>query len=103
MRVDVLQSRWGERKKRRWELIGTCALLLPFSFAVMALSLQPALHSWSIGELSPDPDGLPRYLVKALIPLGFMLLASQGIAEAIRRWIDLREHNKRLEKEKAID
>ena len=34
--------------------------------------------------MSPDPGGLPRTWVKSLIPLGFLLLGLQGIAEALR-------------------
>ena len=59
-------------------------LLLPFAFGVMAISIDPALRSWSIGELSPDPGGLPRTWVKSLIPLGFLLLGLQGVAEVLR-------------------
>ena len=63
------------------------ALLLPFAFGVMVVAVAPALLSWSIGEMSPDPGGLPRTWVKSLIPLGFLLLGLQGIAEALRlRW-----------------
>jgi len=87
VRVDVLQSRWSPRRRNRQELNGIVLLLLPFAFAVMALAIAPALRSWSIGELSPDPGGLPRTWVKSLIPLGFLLLGLQGIAEALRlRW-----------------
>jgi TRAP-type mannitol/chloroaromatic compound transport system permease small subunit len=34
--------------------------------------------------MSPDPGGLPRYWVKSLIPLGFLLLGLQGVAQVIR-------------------
>lgn len=84
VRVDVLQSRWSERRRQRQELRGIFLLLLPFAFGVMAIAIDPALKSWSIGELSPDPGGLPRSWVKSLIPLGFLLLGLQGIAEALR-------------------
>ena len=87
VRVDVLQSRWSLRRRHRQELNGMLLLLLPFAFGVMALAIAPALHSWAIGELSPDPGGLPRTWVKSLIPLGFLLLGLQGMAEALRlRW-----------------
>ena len=84
VRVDVLQSRWSPRRRYRQELNGLLLLLLPFAFGVMAISIDPALRSWSIGELSPDPGGLPRPWVRTLIPLGFLLLGLQGIAEALR-------------------
>ncbi len=85
VRVDVLQGKWSKATKARIELLGTLFLLLPFAFGVMAISIEPALHSWLINEASPDPNGLPRYLVKALIPVSFFLLALQGLAEAIKK------------------
>ncbi len=91
VRVDVLQSRWKLKKKVRIELLGTVALLLPFAIGVMALSIPPAIQSWNIGEASPDPNGLPRYWVKMLIPIGFFLLSLQGIAEGLRNWAQLKE------------
>ena len=87
VRVDVLQAGWRPRRKARMELFGTCFFLLPFAIGVLIISISPALHSWSIRELSPDPDGLPRYLVKTLIPIGFFLLSLQGIAEAIKSYV----------------
>ena len=84
VRVDVLQSRWSARRRNRQDLTGLLLLLLPFAFGVMAISIAPALRSWSIGELSPDPGGLPRTWIKSLIPLGFLLLGLAGVAEACR-------------------
>ena len=57
---------------------------MPFALMVLLVSLQPTLQSWMLLEASPDPGGLPRYLAKSLIPLGFLLLALQGVAELIR-------------------
>ena len=79
-----------KRNKAKIELLGTLFLLLPFAFGIMAISIAPTLHSWSIGEISPDPNGLPRYWIKTLIPLSFLLLGLQGISEAIRNWSELK-------------
>jgi TRAP-type mannitol/chloroaromatic compound transport system permease small subunit len=84
VRVDVLQSRWSPRRKVRVELAGTLGLLLPFVLVVLITSVEPTLITWRLGEMSPDPGGLPRYWVKSLIPLGFLLLGLQGLAQAIR-------------------
>ncbi|MFO0058978.1 MAG: TRAP transporter small permease subunit [Cyanobacteriota bacterium] len=84
VRVDVLQSRWSPRKRARVELAGTLGMLLPFVMVVLLASVEPTLASWRLGEVSPDPGGLPRYWVKSLIPLGFLLLGLQGVAQAIR-------------------
>jgi TRAP-type mannitol/chloroaromatic compound transport system permease small subunit len=84
VRVDVLQSRWSPRRKARVELAGTLGLLLPFVLVVLLASVEPTLITWRLGEMSPDPGGLPRTWVKSLIPLGFLLLGLQGVAQAIR-------------------
>ena len=89
VRVDVLQGNWNKRRKAKLELLGTLFLLLPFAIGVMVISIEPSLHSWLIGETSPDPNGLPRYWIKTLIPIGFFLLTLQGISEAIRSWVFL--------------
>ncbi len=90
VRVDVLQNRWSLKAKTRAEFLGTVFLLLPFALGVMLISLGPAIHSWTINELSPDPDGLPRYWIKSLIPVGFFFLSLQGISKAIRSWFALK-------------
>ena len=87
VRVDILQSRFSKKRQAKVELLGTLLLLLPFALGVMALSIAPTLHSWSINEISPDPNGLPRYWIKTLIPVSFLLLSLQGISEAIRSWM----------------
>jgi TRAP-type mannitol/chloroaromatic compound transport system permease small subunit len=84
VRVDVLQSRWSRRRQARVELAGTLGLLLPFVVVVLITAVEPTVHTWQIGEVSPDPGGLPRTWVKSLIPLGFLLLGLQGVAQAIR-------------------
>ena len=93
VRVDVLQSRGSSKTKAKLELIGTLFLLLPFAFGVMLLSIEPTLNSWIIHETSPDPNGLPRYWIKTLIPLGFLLLGLQGISEVIRNWAELKKES----------
>jgi TRAP-type mannitol/chloroaromatic compound transport system permease small subunit len=49
------------------------------------LSFAYVMQSYSIGEMSPDPGGIPfRWIVKGLIPIGFVLLALQGLGELCR-------------------
>ena len=43
------------------------------------------LDSWHIGETSSNAGGLIRWPVKLVLPLGFALLALQGISELIKR------------------
>jgi TRAP-type mannitol/chloroaromatic compound transport system permease small subunit len=57
------------------------------SLIVIWLSLPYVYQSWSVGEGSPNPGGIPaRYLLKSLIPIGFALFFLQSLAQAIHAW-----------------
>jgi TRAP-type mannitol/chloroaromatic compound transport system permease small subunit len=43
------------------------------------------MDSWRSGEVSSNAGGLIRWPVKLLMPVGFGLLALQGISEIIKR------------------
>ena len=42
-------------------------------------------NSWSIRETSPDPGGLPRYPIKAVILIGFVLLVLQALSQIVKQ------------------
>jgi TRAP-type mannitol/chloroaromatic compound transport system permease small subunit len=50
-------------------------------------------NTWAVLEQSPDPGGLPRYPIKTVIPIAFLLLIVQGIALTIRQVAVLRDHD----------
>ncbi len=85
VRVDIVYDRVSPPTRLTIDRLGVWLLLLPFCAVVLWVSFAPVLESFERMEQSPDPGGLPRYLVKPLIPIGFALLLLQGIAEAIRR------------------
>jgi TRAP-type mannitol/chloroaromatic compound transport system permease small subunit len=84
VRVDIFYARFSARGKLVVDL--AAALLTIFvSIAILWLSLHYVQQSYVVGEGSPDPGGIPhRYLIKALIPVGFALLLLQGVANALR-------------------
>jgi TRAP-type mannitol/chloroaromatic compound transport system permease small subunit len=43
------------------------------------------MNSWAVLEVSPDPGGLPRYPIKSIIIVAFVLLGLQGISEIIKK------------------
>ncbi len=91
VRVDVLYSRLSYKGRAIIDLIGSIFLLIPFSILVVLSSKDFVINSFLIGEASPDLGGLPaRYLLKATIPLGFLLLLLQGIALAINSILTLK-------------
>lgn len=90
VRVDVFYARLSARAQAWIDLVGTLAFLLPFSVVGLWMS-WPAVHaSWAILEGSADPGGLPRYPIKTVILVAFLLLMAQGVAEGIRRIAFLR-------------
>jgi len=84
VRVDIFYSNWQRRRKAIADFLGTIFFLIPFSIIVIFVSWDTIVASWQIGELSPDPGGLPRYPIKAMIIVGFVLLIIQGISQAIK-------------------
>lgn len=89
VRVDVLYGRLTPRQRARVDLAGGVLLLLPFCVFAIVYSLPGALESFAQREQSPDPGGLPRYPLKLLVPLAFLLLAAQGVSEVVRRALAL--------------
>ena len=87
VRVDVLyHGRHMTARRRAWvNLLGGLLFLLPFCVLVIYSAWPFVYNAYQFAESSPDPGGLPyRWLLKAAIPVGFALLAIQGIAGIIR-------------------
>ena len=85
VRVDVFYADASTRTKALVDLIGALLFLLLFMLVLVWLSVPYALRSWAILERSQEASGLPLvFLLKALIPAFALLMALQGVAQAIR-------------------
>ena len=85
VRIDVLSGKLSPRGLAVIDIIGTIFFLLPMVVAVLWLSLPLVAESYKINEYSANAGGLLRWPVKILLPIGFTLLALQGISELIKR------------------
>ena len=85
VRVDVFYSRYSERARLWLDLLGGILFLLPMAVIIGWLSWPLFANSYAVGEISANAGGLLRWPVKILIPLGFLLLALQGVSEIIKR------------------
>ncbi|MCZ6550661.1 MAG: TRAP transporter small permease subunit [candidate division NC10 bacterium] len=84
VRVDIFYSRLSARARGFIDFAGSLLFLIPVCILGIWTSLSFVAASWVVGEVSPDPGGLPaRYILKAVIPLGFFLLGLQGFSMAI--------------------
>lgn len=90
VRVDLLYGRLGERGKAWIDLVGTLLMMLPFSAFCLWLSWPSVRNSWAVREVSPDPGGLPRYPIKTVILVAFVLLILQGISQVVKHVAVLR-------------
>ena len=94
VRVDVLYARFSPRKQAAIDMV-SAVLALIFAGLVIRYSIPYVMQSYSIGEISSDPGGLThRWVLKAMIPLGFALFALQASAQgvaALRRFTQARE------------
>jgi TRAP-type mannitol/chloroaromatic compound transport system permease small subunit len=90
VRVDVLFQYFSPRNKIKMEVVtAICGMLL--SVIVIWLCVHYVWQSWSIGEGTANPGGIDyRYVVKALIPIGFALYFVQSLSQAIKNVLALR-------------
>ena len=85
VRIDIIYGRLGDRAQAWIDLVGGLLFLLPMAL-LLAWLAWPMFHAaWLTQEHSPDSGGLLRWPVKLLLPVGFALLALQGVAEIIKR------------------
>lgn len=87
VRVDLFYARYSARAQFFVDVL-TLLLQIAISALVIWLSLKYVEQSWSIGEISSDPGGLPfRWAIKALLPIGFFLVMLQSIGALLRLYL----------------
>ncbi|VAX19796.1 TRAP dicarboxylate transporter, DctQ subunit, unknown substrate 6 [hydrothermal vent metagenome] len=90
VRVDIIYARLGKRGQAAIDLFGSLLFLLPFCVLMIYTSTGFIESSWAVRESSGDPGGLPaRYILKSMIPVGFLLLGLQGVSLAINSAITI--------------
>ena len=87
VRLDLFyQSRFMSDYGRAWvNMLGGIFMLLPFCILIIYCAWPFVSISFTALENSPDPGGLPyRWILKASIPLAFILLILQGLADILK-------------------
>ncbi|HWU98078.1 MAG TPA: TRAP transporter small permease subunit [Oxalicibacterium sp.] len=91
VRVDLVYANVSERGRLWIDIFGVIFFLLPACFLFTYLSwISLFMPSWDILEESSNAGGLIRYPIKFIVPVGFAMLALQGISELIKRIAALR-------------
>lgn len=87
VRVDLFYAHYSPRLKFVVDVISVL-LLMAIALYFIKLSLAYVDQSYSILEGSPDPGGIPyRWVVKALIPLGYGLVAVQSLGALLQLFL----------------
>jgi TRAP-type mannitol/chloroaromatic compound transport system permease small subunit len=85
VRVDLLYGMASERTRIWIDIVGGFLFLLPICVILTYFTWPWFVESWRINEVSTNAGGLIRWPVKLLLPVGFALMALQGISEIIKR------------------
>jgi TRAP-type mannitol/chloroaromatic compound transport system permease small subunit len=92
VRVDILYGNAPPRVQVWIDLLGGILFLLPATIIMGWMSWPIFLDSFVSGEVSNNAGGLLRWPIKLFMPLGFGLLALQGVSEVIKRIAALTGH-----------
>lgn len=85
VRVDIFYSTMNRRNKALVNLAGVLGLLIPCGYLVLSTTIPWVVDAYKVGEMSLDPGGIPaRFVIKAALPLGYLLMLLQGISLGIK-------------------
>ncbi len=85
VRVDLLYMTLGRRGQLWVDILGTLFFLLPTCAILAWLSWPFFIQAYNVNEHSSNAGGLLRWPIKFVLPVGFALLALQGVSELIKR------------------
>lgn len=85
VRVDMLRDRMSERLRSWIELAGFALAAAPLCLILIWYGISFAHDAFAVGERARAALGLPyRWIIKAFIPFGFLLLLAACAAAALR-------------------
>ena len=83
VRVDMVYERLKPRTRSLIDLLGDLVFLVPFALIMAWLSIGFVTMAYQSGEQSDYGGLIDRYLIKALMPIGFALLALTAIGRIL--------------------
>jgi TRAP-type mannitol/chloroaromatic compound transport system permease small subunit len=85
IRIDVVYGAFSRRVQHWIDLFGHVFFLMPFVILMIFYFVPYVSLSYRTGEVSTNAGGLILWPAKALLLIGFSLLALQGISEIIKK------------------
>src|ERR1700712_5892782 len=85
VRVEIFYLMLSERGQLWLDLIGTLFFLIPSCLLLAYLSWPFFYQAYAVGDISRHAGALLRWPIKIVVPVGFVMLALQGVSEVIKR------------------
>ena len=85
VRIDVIAGKLSPRAQAWIDIFGTLFFLLPMAIMIGALSWPYFVRGFVHNEVSGSAGGLTLWPARLLLPVGFALLALQGLSELVKR------------------
>lgn len=85
VRVDLIYGRLKGHGRVYVDLFGLIFFLLPVMALLGWLSWPLLVKMYATGEMSSNAGGLIRWPAMLMLPLGFLLMVLQGLAEIVKR------------------
>lgn len=85
IRIDIVYGLFSRRTQHWIDLFGHIVFLMPFTLLMLWYFVPYVAHSVANGEVSTNAGGLIIWPAKALLLIGFLLLALQGLSEIVKK------------------
>lgn len=87
VRVDIFFERYSQDARMIVQILSMLLLVIPFSLLFLNDALDMTYQSFLQHEVSSDPGGLThRWMIKAVLVLGFGLLVVQALSEVLKAY-----------------
>lgn len=85
VRIELVRDTLSPRTRAWIELFGALLFMVPYCYVVIEYGNENALRAFHVGEGSDAMTGLPhRFIVKGLLPVGFVFVALAGLSAALK-------------------
>ncbi len=93
VRVDILREKMSPKRRALVDLAGLYLFLFPICVLILWAAISPSfVRSWAQFEGSRESDGLPIYYIfRTFVPIFATLLMTQGLGEAIKAALNVRD------------
>jgi TRAP-type mannitol/chloroaromatic compound transport system permease small subunit len=85
IRIDIVYGMFSRRVQHWIDLFGHVFFLMPFVLLMFYYLVPYVRMSYVSGEVSSSAGGLIIWPAKAILLIGFILLALQGVSEIIKK------------------